>query len=189
MRANNINGLLTCCIRPGSIFGPGGIMVPYLVSCAGMMFIIGDGKNCDDLVYVENVVHGHMCAEKTLSIKEGAKRSGGKAYFITNREPMNMWEFLYMVLEELGYKRRFKIRIPSYLLMPIAYVVDWSYNKLFSQYGMHQPQMLTPTRIKYITLNRTFSCNKAIEQLGYRPMISLKEGVKTTIESYYHSRA
>jgi sterol-4alpha-carboxylate 3-dehydrogenase (decarboxylating) len=40
--------------------------------------IMGDGKNCDDFVYVENVVHGHLCAEKTLSTKEGAKRSGGK---------------------------------------------------------------------------------------------------------------
>jgi sterol-4alpha-carboxylate 3-dehydrogenase (decarboxylating) len=41
-------------------------------------FIIGDGKNCVDFVYVENVVHGHVCAEKTLSTKEGAMQSGGK---------------------------------------------------------------------------------------------------------------
>lgn len=43
-----------------------------------LQFIVGDGKNCDDFVYVENVVHGHICAEKTLSTKEGAKSSGGK---------------------------------------------------------------------------------------------------------------
>lgn len=36
--------------------------------------------NCDDFVYVENVVHGHICAEKTLSTKEGSKISGGKVY-------------------------------------------------------------------------------------------------------------
>jgi len=42
-----------------------------------MQFIFGDGKNCDDFVYVENVVHGHICAEKTLSTMEGAKISGG----------------------------------------------------------------------------------------------------------------
>jgi nucleoside-diphosphate-sugar epimerase len=40
--------------------------------------IMGDGKNCDDFVYVDNVVHGHLCAEKTLSTREGARRSGGK---------------------------------------------------------------------------------------------------------------
>lgn len=30
IKANGINGLLTCCIRPGSIFGPGDIMMPTL---------------------------------------------------------------------------------------------------------------------------------------------------------------
>lgn len=178
MHANDINGLLTCCIRPSSTFGPGGTNLQSFVSCAKMMFIVGDGNNCDDFVYVENVVHGHICAEKALSTKEGAKISGGKAYFITNMEPMNMWDFFYMFSEEFGYKRNFKMRIPTYLLMPITCVIDWSYNKLFSPFGVCQPRMLTPTIIKYMTLNRTFSCNKATEQLGYKPIISLKEGVK-----------
>jgi plant 3beta-hydroxysteroid-4alpha-carboxylate 3-dehydrogenase len=39
---------------------------------------IGEGKNYDDFVYVENVVHGHLCADKTLSTIEGARTSGGK---------------------------------------------------------------------------------------------------------------
>ena len=43
-----------------------------------LQVIIGDGKNCDDFVYVENVVHGHLCADKTLSNIESAKTSGGK---------------------------------------------------------------------------------------------------------------
>ena len=43
-----------------------------------LQFIIGEGNNYDDFVYVENVVHSHLCAEKTLSTKEGAKISGGK---------------------------------------------------------------------------------------------------------------
>ncbi|KAF7083995.1 hypothetical protein CFC21_087704 [Triticum aestivum] len=189
MRASTNGGLLTCCIRPSSIFGPGGILVPYLAAYAATMFIIGDGKNDDDFVYVENVVHGHICAERNLSTKEGARRIGGKAYFITNTEPMNLWDFNYMVLEELGYKRGTKIRIPSYLLVPIACVLEWGYNKLFSHYRMCQPRMLTLTNIKYLTLNRTFSCNKAIQELGYKPIISLQEGVKATIEHYHDLRA
>ena len=46
-----------------------------------LQFIIGDGKNCDDFVYVENVVHGHICADTTLSTIECAKTSGGKVCF------------------------------------------------------------------------------------------------------------
>ncbi|XP_037461403.1 3beta-hydroxysteroid-dehydrogenase/decarboxylase-like [Triticum dicoccoides] len=188
MRANGIDELLTCCIRPGSIFGPGDAIVPTLVSYGGMMIIVGDGKNCDDFVYVENVVHAHICAEKTLSTKDGAKRSGGKTYFITNMEPVNMWDFIYMVLEEVGYKSRFRLRIPLCLLEPITFVVDWSYNNIFSHYGMRQPSMLTSTRIKYVTLNRTFKCNNAVEQLGYKAIVSLKEGVNMTTDFYKRLR-
>lgn len=35
-------------------------------------------------------------------------------------------------------------------------------------------RMLTPINIKYITLNRTFSCNKATQELGYKPIVSLQ---------------
>ena len=153
------------------------------------MIIVGDGKNCDDFVYVENVAHGHVCAEKTLSTIDGAKRSGGKAYFITNMEPVNMWDFVYMILEELGYKSRFRLRIPSYFLKPITYLVDWSYHNIFSHYGMRQPGMLTSASIKYATLNRTFNCNNAAQQLGYKPIVSLKEGVKMTTDFYRRLRA
>ena len=30
IKANGINDLLTCCLRPGSIFGPGDILIPTL---------------------------------------------------------------------------------------------------------------------------------------------------------------
>ncbi|CAM0870163.1 unnamed protein product [Alopecurus aequalis] len=151
-------------------------------------FIIGDGKNWDDFVYVENVVHGHLCAEKTLSTEEGAKRSGGKAYFITNMEPVNMWNFMYTVLEHLGYKSRFRFRIPSFILMVITYLIDWSYNNIFSLYGLRKPGMLSSANIKYATLNRTFNCNNAVEELGYKPIVSLQDGVRMTSEFYKKSR-
>ncbi|CAM0908319.1 unnamed protein product [Alopecurus aequalis] len=189
LKANGTSGLLTCCIRPGSIFGPGNnYFISNLGSFGGMKIIIGDGENYDDFVYVENVVHGHISAERTLSTKEGGERIGGKAYFISNMQPMSMWDFVYMFSEELGYKSRFKIRIPSYLLMPVTYVVDWCYNNQFFLLGI-PPLVLTSAKIKYITLNRTVNCNRAVEDLDYTPVVSLKEGVKITAEYYNNLRA
>ncbi|KAG2540175.1 hypothetical protein PVAP13_9NG521200 [Panicum virgatum] len=210
MKANETDDLLTCCIHPSSIFGLGDMIsflknfIYWTLGYFGWFymnlllkqnlsismkigpiskFVIGDGKNYDDFVYVENVVHAHICADRILSTVEGAKRSGGKAYFITNMEPMNMWDFLDMVQEELGYKRLFKIRIPVLIIKPISYLVEWGY-KLLYRCGMFQPQILTPARIKYVTLNRTFSCNKAIEELGYKPTVTIMDGLKTTVKSY-----
>ncbi|CAL4939871.1 unnamed protein product [Urochloa decumbens] len=142
MKANGIDGLLTCCIRPGSIFGPGDIILPTL----------------------DRYGRTH-------------------AYFITNMEPMNMWDFTHMVQEELGYKRPFKIRIPLLIIKPVSYLVEWGYKVLY-RYGIYQPQLLTPARVKYTTLNRTFSCNRAIEELGYKPTVPIMDGLKTTVESY-----
>ncbi|KAL6878456.1 hypothetical protein ACP4OV_012626 [Aristida adscensionis] len=172
MKANAANELLTCCIRPGSIFGHGDIVIPTMDNYGRIQLIVGDGKKIEDFVYVENVVYCHICAERTLCTEEGAKISGGKAYFVTNMEPMNFWDFLHMVQQELGYKSPIKIRIPLWVIIPVSYLVEYCY-KLLSCCGMRQPQMITPARIKYTTLNRTFNCDKAVKELGYKPIVTL----------------
>ncbi|KAG0550779.1 hypothetical protein BDA96_01G366900 [Sorghum bicolor] len=146
MDANDTNDLLTCCIRPGSIFGPGDLVMPTL----------------------DRYGRTH-------------------AYFITNMEPMNMWDFLYTVQEELGYKRLFKIRIPIHVIKPISYLVEGAYKVLY-HFGMPTPQILTQARIKYATLNRTFSCDKAVKELGYKPIVKLMDGVKITVKLYIQLR-
>ncbi|RAL45900.1 hypothetical protein DM860_006054 [Cuscuta australis] len=191
IKSNDSNGLLTCCIRPSGIFGPGDrLLVPSLVTAARAgksKFIIGDGNNMFDFTYVENVAHAHICAERALA-SEGAvaENAGGQAYFITNLEPIKFWEFISLILEGLGYKRP-SIKIPAYVMMPIAHVVEWTY-KLFGPYGMKVPQ-LTPSRIRLLSCSRTFSCSKANDLLGYTPIVTLQEGLRKTIDSYPHLRA
>ncbi|KAI3513548.1 hypothetical protein L1887_20884 [Cichorium endivia] len=188
IKANGMNGLLTCCIRPSSIFGPGDkLLVPSLVSAARAgksKFIIGDGKNMYDFTYVENVAHAHVCAERALaSGGTVSKRAAGEAYFITNMEPIRFWEFMSLILVGLGYERP-QIKIPAFVMMPIAHLVEHIYHKL-APYGMKVPQF-TPSRIRLLTCNRTFSSLKANDRLGYRPIVPLQEGLKRTIESYSH---
>ncbi|GLT97196.1 hypothetical protein SLE2022_147720 [Rubroshorea leprosula] len=94
IKSNGVNGLLTCCLRPSGIFGPGDkLFVPSLVSAARagkFKFIIGDGNNTHDFTYVENVAHAHVCAERALaSGGETAKKAAGQAFFVTNMEPIS----------------------------------------------------------------------------------------------------
>ncbi|KAI4379611.1 hypothetical protein MLD38_005887 [Melastoma candidum] len=191
IKSNGINGLLTCCIRPSSIFGPGDrLLVPSLVSAARAgksKFIIGDGNNLYDFTYVENVVHGHICADRALaSAGEVAVKASGQAYFITNMEPIKFWEFVSLILGGLGYERP-RIKIPAAVIMPIAHLVEVTY-KLLGPYGMKVPQ-LTPSRVRLLSCSRTFNASKAKNLLGYTPIITLQEGIKRTIESYADLRA
>ncbi|KAF5186541.1 3beta-hydroxysteroid-dehydrogenase/decarboxylase isoform [Thalictrum thalictroides] len=191
LKSNGTNGLLTCCIRPSSIFGPGDrLLVPSLITAARAgksKFIIGDGNNKYDFTYVENVAHAHVCAEQALSSEGGvAERAAGQAYFITNMESIKFWEFMSLILEGLGYERP-SIKIPAPIMMPIAHMVEWTY-KLFAPYGMRVPQ-LTPSRIRLLSCNRTFSCAKAKDRIAYAPIVSLQDGLQRTIGSYSHLRA
>lgn len=191
IKANGINGLLTCSLRPSSIFGPGDrLLVPSLVAAARAgksKFMIGDGNNIYDFTYVENVAHSHICAEQALaSENEVAEKAAGQAYFITNMEPIKFWEFTSLILEGLGYERP-RIKVPASVVMPVAHIVEWAY-KLFGPYGMKIPQLI-PSRIRLLSSSRSFNCSKAKEQLGYSPIVSLEEGLKRTLESYSHLRA
>ncbi|KAK8960285.1 3beta-hydroxysteroid-dehydrogenase/decarboxylase isoform 2 [Platanthera guangdongensis] len=191
LKASGKNGLLTSCIRPSSIFGPGDrLLVPSLVAAARAgksKFIIGDGNNMYDFTYVENVAFAHICAERALATGGAtAAMAAGQAYFITNMEPIKFWEFMSLILEGLGYERP-SIKIPASVMMPIAHLVELTYT-LFSQYGMRVPQ-LTPSRVRLLSCERTFSCSKAKDHLDYEPIISLKDGLKKTIDSYSHLRA
>lgn len=57
-------------------------------------------------------------------------------------------------------------------MMPIAHMVEFTY-KIFARYGMKVPQ-LTPSRIRLLSLSRTFDCAKANELLGYTPIVPLQ---------------
>ncbi|KAG9442903.1 hypothetical protein H6P81_018757 [Aristolochia fimbriata] len=189
IKANGRGGLLTCCIRPSSIFGPGDrLLVPSLVAAARAgksKYIIGNGKNMYDFTYVENVAYGHICAERALA-SESAEEAAGQAYLITNMEPIKFWDFMSLILEGLGYDRPRK-KIPAYIMMPIAYLVEWTY-KLLAPFGMKVPQ-LTPSRVRLLSCTRTFSCSMAKKKLGYSPNVSLKDGLKKTLESFSHLKA
>ncbi|PHT26525.1 3beta-hydroxysteroid-dehydrogenase/decarboxylase isoform 1 [Capsicum baccatum] len=149
LKSNGTKGLLTCCIRPSSIFGPGDrLLVPSLVAAARAgksKFIIGDGNNVYDFTYVENVAHAHVCAERALA-------SGAAAAEKTAGNVMPS--------------------IPASVMMPIAHLVELTY-KLLAPYGMKVPQ-LTPSRIRLLSRSRTFSSSKASDRLGYSPIVTLQ---------------
>ena len=53
---------------------------------SGRLRIVGRGRNCVDLVHVDNPVDAHLLAEAAL--RQPGAAAAGRAYFITNGEPL-----------------------------------------------------------------------------------------------------
>lgn len=182
--ANNIGGLLTCALRPSNVFGPGGTqLVPFLVNLARSgwaKFIIGSGDNMSDFTFAENVAHAHICAAKALDSQMISV--AGKAFFITNLEPMKFWEFVSLILEGLGYQRP-SIKVPARIVSYVLLVVEWIREKLGSRKYNHD---ISARFFHVASCTRTFNCSAAQKYIGYSPVVSLEDGIRLTIESFSH---
>ena len=111
--ANGQDGLLTCSLRPHLIWGPRDQhLIPRLIERArrGQLRQVGDGTNLIDAVYVENAAAAHLLAADALA---PGSPVGGKAYFITNGEPVNCWQWINEILALAGLppvSRRISLR-------------------------------------------------------------------------------
>ncbi|MFC2048706.1 NAD-dependent epimerase/dehydratase family protein, partial [Elusimicrobiota bacterium] len=103
LSANKPGGkLLTVALRPHLIWGPEDTnLIPRLVTRSekNRLFIIGNAANKVDVTYVENAAMAQLLSSEKL--KEGSTVCG-KAYFITNDEPVLLWDFINRVLACAG---------------------------------------------------------------------------------------
>eukprot|EP00898_Chlorokybus_atmophyticus_P000109 jgi/Chlat1/1099/Chrsp110S01588 len=186
-------GLLTCALRPSGIFGEGEpLLVPKAVAAAQagkLKFVIGDGRNCMDYTYVENVAQAHILAEAALTRPshdsiEDDTRVSGKAFFITNGEPEPFWDFLYDVVEGLGYPRA-RMWLPFWLVYGASRAYAWVSEGLLHYFNYHVPTSeFTPARICIMGRSRTFSIERAQKAFGYKPAVPLAEAKRRTIASF-----
>ncbi|XP_071951073.1 sterol-4-alpha-carboxylate 3-dehydrogenase, decarboxylating-like isoform X2 [Antedon mediterranea] len=180
------NDFLTIAIRPHGIFGPRDpLLVPTIVKTAKqgkLKFAIGNGKNLVDFTYVENVVHGHILAAKNL---DKSNKNSGKAYHITNDEPIGFWDFMSQILIALNYEPP-KYHIPYFFLYYLAMLVQFL--SFILRPVMDLKLTFTPVRIAYAGTHHFYSCERAKKELDYAPLISMKDALKTTVAYYEHLR-
>ena len=100
--AEDQNQMRTCALRPHLIWGPGDRhLVGRLVdrSRQGRLRRVGDGTNRIDMLYVDNAADAHLQAAAAL---DPGARVCGKAYFISQGEAVNCWEWIDQLLAVVG---------------------------------------------------------------------------------------
>jgi nucleoside-diphosphate-sugar epimerase len=164
----NGDGLEAVVIRPRLIWGPGdGTLLPTLVKRvqAGSFGWIGGGRHRTSTTQIDNIVEGLLL---------GARRGRpGEAYFITDGEPVVWREFVTRLLatQRLKPPRR---SLPK----PIARSVMAVGERLWRLFHLSGEPPLTRESVWLSANEATIDISKARSELGYRPVVTMDEGMK-----------
>lgn len=166
-----------CAIRPHLIWGPGDPhLIPRLIERgrSGQLKIVGSGSNLVDITYVDNAASAHILAAEKLH--EGSGISG-QAYFIGQEAPVQLWEWVNDLFQDLGIEK-----LDKKVSLTAAYLAGWLLELLHRLPGIKaEPRM---TRFLALQLGRShyFSHAKARQDLGYLPTISTDHGKDKLID-------
>jgi 2-alkyl-3-oxoalkanoate reductase len=171
--AANGPDLATVALRPHLIWGPGDPhLIPRVLSRAkaGKLRRIGTGPVLVDVTYVDNAADAHVLAADRL--KPGSPVAG-KAYFITNGEPIDLWAFINRVLADAGlppvtkHVSAWKARLAGRVLETVYRVLRLPGEPAMTKFVANQ--LSTP---------HWFDISAAKHDLGYEPRVSVEEGLK-----------
>jgi nucleoside-diphosphate-sugar epimerase len=158
-------------LRPHLIWGPGDThFAPRIIERANMLRRVGNGKNRIDVTYIDNAAQAHILAADKL-INNSAL--SGRIYFISNGEPIYLWDMVNHILNAAGLPP-VKKSIPKAVAYFMGALMEWVYTGLRIR---SEPKM---TRFLANELSRShwFDISAARQDLGYVPEVSLEEGLK-----------
>ncbi|HEY5550529.1 MAG TPA: NAD-dependent epimerase/dehydratase family protein [Opitutaceae bacterium] len=170
----NSKPLRTVSLRPHLVWGAGDRnVVPRALALAksGRLRIVGSGTNRVDLTHIENVVDAHLLAEAALLASDSV--AAGRAYFITNGEPVVLWDFINELCVAAGIPPvRKHISLPAAMAAGAALELAWTLLRRRSD-----PPM-TRFVAKELATDHFFSIEAARRDLGYSPRVSMAEGMR-----------
>lgn len=170
--AANSPALKTVALRPHLIWGPGdNHLLPRLIerNRAGRLRLPAPDKKIDT-VYIDNAAQAHLLALDELS---GAAKSAGKAYFISNGEPLAAAEIMRRLLQAAGETPLIG-SVPLPVARAAAAVVETAWRGL----RLKSDPPVSRFLVEHLSTAHWFDISAARRDLGYWPSISIEEGLK-----------
>lgn len=179
--AANGPGLATVSLRPHLIWGPeDNHLAPRIIARgrAGKLRRIGSRTCLVDSVYVDNAARAHLLAADRLA---PGSPVAGKAYFITNGEPLPLWDLANRILAAGGVAPVTRT-VPPAVAHTAGALLETTY-RLFRIKG--EPAM-TRFVARELSTAHWFDIGAARRDLGYEPEISIDEGMRRLGEWLRH---
>lgn len=163
-----INGLPALTLRPRALFGPhDAVILPRIIRVMerGVFPLPGGGHAKTDVTYVDNVVHAvDLCLQAD-------PRFFGHVYNITNDESLTIRELTHLVSEVMDLKVRF-VNAPLKPLMLAGNLLE-----KYATYVSQKEPLLTSYSVGLLGITQTLDITRAKSELGYKPLVSLREGL------------
>jgi nucleoside-diphosphate-sugar epimerase len=125
---------------------------------------IDKGTHPFEAVHVDNLVEAIQC-----SLSRGKDRN---VYFITDQEQTTVRGFFEPLFAHLNLPK-IKHSLPSIILRPVATVLESIWRFL----SLKTPPPLTRFTLDFVAQPRRYSAIKSRDELGYKPLLSRKQGM------------
>lgn len=163
--------LKTLILRPHHIWGPGDKhFVPRILDWADKIRMVGNGKNLSDNIYIDNAAEAHLQAGDAL---EANHDLSGKIYFISQGEPVYLWDMINNLLKA-GNKPPIKKSISRRTAYALGTVFEFIYNVFHIK---SEPRM-TRFLANELSTTQWFNISAARNDLGFDPKIGMAEGLE-----------
>ncbi len=166
--------LKTVALRPHLIWGPND---PHLVprvlerARAGKLKLVGKEDKLVDTIFVDNAAYAHILA--AVALNKPNATCIGKAYFISNDQPITMAAMLNNILHCVDLPPVTK-RVPSTVAYAVGTTLEWFYKVL----NIKKEPIMTRFVARQLSTSHYFDISAAKKDLGYMPLISIEEGMK-----------
>jgi len=170
----NDEDLRTCALRPHLIWGPRDQhLIPRLIARAEASRLrrVGDGANLVDMIYVENAAAAHLQAADTLAFENSPV--AGKAYFLSQGEPVNCWQWIDEILA-LADLPPVEKSISFRGAWRLGAVLERAYRLL----RLKSEPPMTRFLAAQLATSHWFDISAARRDFGYEPQVSTAEGMR-----------
>jgi nucleoside-diphosphate-sugar epimerase len=165
-------GVETTIVRPTGIYGPGDrrLLKLFRGVARGRFPMLGSGHIYYHLTYIDDLVEGfRLCGEQPSA--------ANRTYILAGGEVTTLNELVALVADVAGVK-------PPRLHLPVwpFWIAGALCEAVTVPFGLEPP--IYRRRVDFYTKSRAFDISRARQELGFAPQVTLREGIRRTLDWY-----
>lgn len=171
--AANDQSLATSALRPHLIWGPeDNHLVPRILErgAKGALRKIGTRDCLVDTIYIDNAAEAHLQVAEQLTINSAV---AGKAYFLSNGEPLPLWEMVNRILAAGKIPPVTKTISPG-----LAYALGTFLEKIYRTFKLSGEPRMTRFVARELSTAHWFDLSNARQDFNFNPQVSVDEGMR-----------